>query len=264
MSWVGWGVFVVSQVPLGTFALLLFACFVDYRSSRDRLRRALYSTENAGRDLTSERERFQSEWDRQRHSLYSTENAAGDLTSEQERFQSVWGHLVTKLYSTEDAAGGLVRDWDRLQGACRVLTAVILATAIFGIADGLVLCGVVGPGWPVPANISTEFLVLGAGALIGLLLMAYEPKISPAVYMWPLAIGLVACLVVMKAWPTAGPLSGAVSAAPRTSVPAGISHAGSASASNGLGVWQVAATMIGAAGTFMIGSAAVFRRRVGR
>jgi len=252
----GWvGCFRSVSGALSAFAFLLLVYFHEYRSSRDRLRRALYSTSSAIDDLMRGRERLQTE-------LYLT-SAAGDLMSGRERLQSEWGRLQTELYSTSSAAGGLVPEWDRLQRERKVLTAAILAAAVFGIADGLVLRGVVGPGWPVPANVSTEFLVLGTGALIGLFLKAYDSSFGPAVYMWPAAIGLIACLVVLKAWPGGEPLARALSPVPGVSAPGEIVPAGGSAASDGLGAWQVAGTMIGAAGTFMLGCAAVFRRRAG-
>ena len=271
VSWVGWTVFVMSQVPIGAFVLLLFLCFDSYRGSRGRLRRALYASRTTAGDLISEQERFQERWNHFKPELYNVMGAGGDITDERERIRSEWGNLQSEwsslrseLYNNERAINDLVHQWDNHKNGRKLLTAAILATAVFGIADGLVLCGVVGPGWPVPANVSTEFLLLGTGAFIGLFLKAYDFSVSPTVYMWPPALGLVVCLVILKVWPTGAPLRGAISPVPRGPIPGGAVHAGGSATSVGLGAWQVAATMIGATGTFMVGCAAVFRRRAGK
>jgi hypothetical protein len=152
---------------------------------------------------------------------------------------------------------GCISRWESLQKSRGIIMTALPGTMALGAADGLLLSGVVPPGWPVPTKVSVEFLVLGVGAFISICL---KEDTRPEVYMWPTAIGLLVCLLLVRFWPDVGPV--AIDRASHITTLPGSGARAEASSVGADNLWT-ASTEMGSVGTFLLGLtsvAALFRR----
>jgi len=231
MSWVGWTVFVLSQVPVGAFALLMYLCVSWYAHDRKLLEAALYADSPDETDL-----------------LGGPQNP-GPFGGPQ--IPVLFEGPQKPVWNRQNG----IDLWESLQEDRGNALVVFSAATAVCLIDCLLLCHVVGTGWPVPTKVSVEFGVLAAGAVIGSFLKVGGATLE--FYLWPPAIGLMVCLLLARFWPDAGHL--VMGASPAQTAPGSGAHAGASSAGAD-NTWVVAATVMAAFGTLFTGVAALLRR----
>lgn len=158
--------------------------------------------------------------------------------------------------------------WVGTSGAVVGMLSLVCGVAL-GVVDGLVLSGVVGPGWPSTSKVVIAYLVIG---IVGLAILARTDDAvddeSVGMWAWP-ATGAIGTVILFTAgvWSVSGGHSqgGSVANVVQSAVAASPAVApsqamGSASSENALLMW----TAIGAIGSLLGGTAAwvaVIRRK---